>query len=362
MSLELLDAAIGEVKLHRHSVPVAPDAAPDPVVFDSETLGDLLRFLRDARRGTLTAQEVADEARMWQQLVDVGWPAALSSSPVERAVAMLAQGPCDADPVTGTAPLLTPVPEPVNELERALALAVADDSARPLVWQALHDGELVLPLVAHDQHQHDQHRHDQRRPEGLSLQFLSTPTGDDPLVFGFAAEERFNALLPAGSQVSRVLAPGRDLPRIWPEGHWLMINAGYENGLVLSPWEVTGLPHGGRTELPHPRSVDVAPPRPEDEERAVLLTAATATVAGCTEVVWARLRRRGSPDRAPAPWRDVLVVAAAEDDRQAEVVQALGAALPPSVFPEALVVGRHADLVHPLVEKVVATGRVVSAL
>ena len=338
MSIELLDAAIGEVKLHRSSVAVASGAAPDPVVFDWHTLGELLQFLQDARAGDLTGRRLAEAAQRWLQLVDVGWPATSIRSPVERAVALLAQGPADST----AAPRLTPV-EPANELERALAKAVDDDSARPVVWQALHDGELVLPVVADE-----------------PLHFPSATTTEDPLVFGFATEERFNALLPEGSQVSRVLAPGRDLPRLWPAGHWLMINPGYENGLVLSPWEVTGLPHGWRTELPHPRSLVVAPPGPEDEERAVLLTAATATVAGCTEVAWARLRRRGSPDRAP--WRDMLVVTAADPGRQAAVVRALGAALPPSVFPDAVVVGRGADLVHPLVDEVVATGRVVAAL
>jgi hypothetical protein len=105
-------------------------------------------------------------------------------------------------------------------------------------------------------------------------------------------------------------------------------------------------------ELPHPGSVVLEPPGPEDDERALLLTAATATVDGCSEVVWARLKGRG----------DVLVVAADEPEHQAAVVQELSEALPASVFPDAVVVGRRADLVHPLVEQVVATGRRVSAL
>ena len=105
-------------------------------------------------------------------------------------------------------------------------------------------------------------------------------------------------------------------------------------------------------ELPHPGTVEVEAPGPEDEERALLLTAATATVEGCTEVVWARLKGQG----------DVLVVAADEPEHQAAVVQELSEALPASVFPHAVVVGRRADLVHPLIEQVVATGRRVSAL
>lgn len=350
MSLDLLDAAIGEVTEHRHSPPgdrgEPGDDVPDPFVFDPQTLGDLHDFLRDARRGLLPADEVAQEAQMWQQLVDVAWPhPRAGDSPVEQAVAMLATGPGAA-----ASPALAPV-EPANELEEALAAVVRDEATRPALWQALHDGEVVLPVVPIDL----------ARAEGVNLQFLSAPTGDSPLVLGFATEERYNALLPEGSEVSRVLAPGRDLPRIWPTGHGLMLNAGYENGVVLSPGEVTGLPHGGRSELPHPRSVTIVAPSDGDEDRAVLLTAAAATVPGCEELAWACVRRRGVPDHAP--WRDVLVVTATTSaDDQAVVVQALEAALPVTVFPNAVVVGRDADLVHPLVEAVVAAGRTVRPL
>ena len=352
MSLDLLDAAIGEVKEHRHSPPGDPgepgDDVPDPFVFDPQTLGDLHDFLRDARRGVLTADEVAQEAQMWQQLVDVAWPhTRAGDSPVEQAVAMLAAAP-------GAAPPVLAAVEPANELEHALAAVVRDDAARPALWQALHDGELVLPVVAYDL----------ARPEGVNPQFLSAPAGESPLVLGFATEERFNALLPQGSEVSRVLAPGHDLPRIWPDGHSLMINAGYANGVVLSPQEVTGLPHGGRSELPHPRSVTIVAPGDHDEDRAVLLTAAAATVPGCKELAWACIRPREAPEHAP--WRDVLVVTVTTgsdgSDGQAAVVQALDAALPVSVFPHAVVVGRDADLVHPLVEAVVTAGRSIRPL
>ena len=131
---------------------------------------------------------------------------------------------------------------------------------------------------------------------------------------------------------------------------------GPAGGTVVDESVPSGPPSAGpllgcHAELPHPGSVVLEPPGPEDDERAVLLTAVTATVDGCEEVVWARLRG----------WGDVLVVAAAEPDRQATVVQELSAALPASVFPDAVVVGRRADLVHPLIEQVMATGRRVSA-
>jgi hypothetical protein len=213
VSLDLLDAAIGEVEEHREGRPVEPGAdAPDPFVFDRQTLGDLHDFLRDARCGLLTADEVAQEAQMWQQLVDVAWPHhTIDDSPVAQAVEMLA-----------------------------------------------------------------------------AMSAATTP----PV-------------------------------------------------------------------LPHPSSVSVVAPADDDEDRAVLLTAAAATVPGCEELAWASIRRRGAPEHAP--WRDVLVVTTGVDDQSA-VVQALSAALPASVFPSAVVVGRDADLVHPLIEAAVAAGRTIRPL
>jgi len=325
--LDLLDAAIVEVTGHRRSGPDPAGDGPDPMVFDQQTLADLLAFLQDARGGRLSPEEVAYEAALWQQLVDVGWPAVGPGSPVEQAVALLADVPADDDPA--------------NPLEDAMAAVTRDEAARPALWQALYEGQLVLPLV---------------RPGGADLQFLSAPTDDARLVLGFATEARFDTLLPDGAEMSRVLAPGPDLPKIWPAGHWLMINPGHATKVVLSPGEVTGLPHGERRELPHPRSVEVAPPE-DDDGRALLLSAATVAVGGCRLVHWARLRRRDAPEHAP--WRDALVVTAADGADQDAVVRALRSVLPPAVFPSPVVVGRRADLVHPLVDAVVADGRPV---
>lgn len=339
MTGELLRAAIGEIRQHRRRWPAEQAAdGPDPVVFDKETLGDLLAFLRDARRGLLTPDELAHEARIWQKLVDVGWTASSGDSPVEQALDMLAGAPHGL--------LGPPTPtqvEPANEVERCLAAVVEDDTARPALWQALHQGELVLPVVA---------------TEAGNLQFLCAPASEQPLVFGFATEERFDALLPTGSEISRVLAPGGDLPKIWPAGHWLMVNPGYTNSVVLSPSEVTGLPHGPLSELPHPRTVTVAAPTPADEERAVLLAAAVVSVPGCAKATWALVRPRSAP--GGSPWRDVVVVEAAGGYDQNTVVPAMREALPASVFPSAAVLGCDADLVHPLVEAVREAGRSVT--
>lgn len=344
MTGELLAAAIGEINEHRRAWPAEQAAdGPDPVVFDRQTLGDLLGFLRDARRGRLTPEELAHEARIWQKLVDVGWTVSTGDSPVEQALDMLAGAP-SAFPEPRT---LTPV-EPANDLERSLAAVVEDETARPELWQALHQGELVLPVVANEA----------TRAEGPTLQFLCAPASDQPLVFGFATEERFDALLPEGSEVSRVLAPGSDVPKIWPAGHWLMVNPGYANSVVLSPSEMSGLPHGPQSELPHPRSVVVSPPGEDDEERAVLLAAAVVAIAGCVRVTWARIRARTAPEHSP--WRDVVVAVAADDHDQAAVIDDLTAALPVSVFPSAVVLGGDADLVHPLVDAVLEVGRTVT--
>jgi hypothetical protein len=165
-------------------------------------------------------------------------------------------------------------------------------------------------------------------------------------VLGFASQARFDALLPEGAEMSRLLAPGHELPKIWPEDHWLVINPGHATKVVLSPGEVAGLPDGGPGELPHPAGVELAAP-PEDDGRGLLLAAAIATVPDCAEVHWARMRPRIAPDHTPG--RDVLVVASG--------ASALRAALPAAVFPSVVVLGRDADLVHPLVAAVVAAGR-----
>jgi hypothetical protein len=281
--LDLLDAAIDEIKQHRQS------------------LGDLLQFLRDARKGVLTEQEVAQEAQMWHQLVEVGWQAVPAGSTVERAVTVLAQQTATGSGSGGGAGA---APGPAHPLGEALA---------PLPLPALGTGA----------------------PAGLPA--LRSPAGAATATAAEDAESEAESL-PATAMAMASATP----------------TDAATHGTAPGPV------HGAAAELPHPGSVELATPGPEDDERAVLLTAATATVPGCTEVVWSRLRPRTAPP--PAPWGDVLVVAADDPEHQAAVVQELTEALPASVFPEALVVGRRADLVHPLVELVVATGRVVSAL
>jgi len=212
---------------------------------------------------------------------------------------------------------------------------------------------VVLPVVAYEL----------VRPEGANFQFLAVPMGDTPVVLGFGTEERFDALLPEGMQYSRVLAPGRDLPKIWPAGHWLMINAGYEPHLVLSPWEIAGLPDGGRAELPQPRAVDIDDPG--DDERAGELVAIVARLAGAgrtvSQVRWARVRGRAqaAAGRVHPHWQDVLVVSGAAPTAEAEqaAVQAVTAAVPAGRFPRMLVIGRQEALAHPFIEAVLAVAR-----
>jgi hypothetical protein len=350
VAVSILDAAIRAVRQRRRQGTNRPPDAPlDPAVFDPQALRDLLEFLQHARRGLLTAEEIVQEAVMWEKLLQAGWPADASDIvTVLRAVDLLSDVPATGeDP-----PPLTEV-EPANDLERAMAAAVADEAARPALWQAIHDGEVVLPVVAYEL----------VRPEGANFQFLSVPYSDTPLVLGFATEERFRALLPPGSEVSLVEPPGRHLPRIWPAGHWLMINPGYANNVVLSPWEIEGLPHGGRAELPNPRAVQLEAPDEDDPRREVLARAVTRTPQ-VGRVAWARVR----PARAPshAPWQDVLVVSASPPDQdearsteagETAAVQALVSALPPSAFAKAIVVGRQVDLEHPFIEAAVTAAR-----
>lgn len=135
--------------------------------------------------------------------------------------------------------------EPADDLERAVATVAADSTARPRLWQALYEGRIVLPVVGYEP----------GGKEGARVRFLSVPSARVPLVFGFTSEPRFEATLPDGTEISRIVVPGSALPRFWPKGHGLAINAGYQQGLVLTPWEVSGLPHGRGMALPHPRNL-----------------------------------------------------------------------------------------------------------
>jgi hypothetical protein len=295
---------------------------------------------------------MAEEAGLWKVLVEAGWPAeAADHVHVARAVGLLAVLPAPPD---------VPAParriEPANDIERAIAAVAADERARPQLWQAVWEGDVVLPVVAYEL----------VRPEGANFQFLTVPVPEAPLVLGFGTEERFDAMVP-DLPYNRVLAPGRDLPKFWPAGHWLMLNGGYEHHVVLSPWEIAGLPHGGRSELPHPRAVHIE--GTGGDERAELLAGLLADLqadlagdprVGIAQVHWARVRGRAQVAAGRSGhWQDVLVVrtVVATPEAETAAVQAVSTALPARVFPSALVIGRQEALAHPFVDAVLAEAR-----
>jgi hypothetical protein len=331
----ILDAAITAVtQRRRHSTNRQPDVPLDRRFLDAQTLGDLHEFLQHCRKGLLTADEIGQEARMWEEILQAGWPA--SSRDVEtvlRAVDLLR----DVPPSGMEPPPLTAA-EPANDLERAMEATLADESARPALWSALFASGLVLPVVAYEL----------IRPEGAHFQFLTVPYSDTPLVLGFANEDRFRDLMPPGAEISLVEPPGHHLPKVWPEGHWLMINPGYTNSVVLSPWEITGLPDGPRSELPKPSAVQFSPPEDDDPRRSVLLDT-LRQVPSVGSVAWSRVR----PARAlpHIRWQDVLVITAASGDEADELaaVQAFNAALPPTTFQKAITTARQPSLAHPFI-------------
>jgi type III secretion system (T3SS) SseB-like protein len=357
--------AVGQRQRTRH--PGDPDVPLDPEVFDAQTLRDLGEFLRHTREGMLTSGEVADEARLWHQLLPHGWPSEASDAPpVARAIELLTSLPAEeVGPV-----VLTPV-EPVNDLERVMVAVAADEATRPDLWQALHDGEVVLPVVAYEL----------IRPEGAHLQLLAVPLDETPLILGFTSEERFAALLPEGGgdgpgdtggeasdggvnadadadadRISRIRPRGRDLPRFWPAGHWLVLDPGYENQVVLSPWEIAGLPLGPRARLPHPRATRLRPVA-EDDPRVPVVGEVVGTRAAIDHVTWAQVRPAGGDE---ATWQDFLVVTVtppADEAAEARAVRELSQVLPAEDFVRAVVLARQADDAHPFVEAVVAEGR-----
>jgi hypothetical protein len=315
-------------------------AGLDPAVFDGQTVAHLLEFLQHTRQGLLTAAEIAEEAVMWRTLLDAGWPEdAADAIAVAAAVDLLAAVPVADEPES-----VGRVVEPANDVERAMAAVSADAGTRPKLWRAIHEGQVVLPVMAYEL----------VRPEGSRFKFLSVPTGFGPVVFGFTSEERFDASLPEGTEMSRIVAPGDAMPKFWPAGHWLVINPGYHPSVMLSPAEITGLPHGVRSELPHPRAVHIEPPDPHDD-RLELLTEAVTAMPGVDHLWWARVR--GVAAREGAPWRDVLVVAATSPEHEASSIHALAAGPAAEQLPGVLVLGRQVELGHPFIEAVVFGGR-----
>lgn len=211
------------------AVPLVDDALAALRSSGDELAPELRRFLRDAREGLLSSDSIVDEARLWHELIGRGWPGDRAAAAIlRRAVDALTRTPSLDEPEV-------PEPfEPINDLERAVAAAADDPWQRPDLWRALHAGEVVLPVLAFD-----------LRPEqGLSLRFLTMALDAFPLVVGFTAEERFDALLGDDTDFPRVLAPGPDLPQVWPAGHALQLNPGYDVGVVVTADEILHLPHG----------------------------------------------------------------------------------------------------------------------
>jgi type III secretion system (T3SS) SseB-like protein len=228
----VLDAGLKAVEARqRVGRRAEPDKPLDGKVFGRQVLADLAQFLRTVRQGALTRQEIVEEARMWRPLLLAGWPPeARDAGPVGAAVELLASLP-DAE----REPVRLRHVEPANDLERAIVAARQDTSARPKLWQALHDGEIVLPVVGYEL----------VRRDGAMFRFLTAPLDRRPLVFGFTSDERFDAVL-KDAPVTRVTPLGRDLPKFWPKGHGLMINPGFDDHIVLIPHEIAALPHGPR--------------------------------------------------------------------------------------------------------------------
>lgn len=193
-----------------------------------ETLDVVADYLRTCLTGAIPPSLVANEALTWIEVALSGWPFdSPTSLTLLRAFRMLASlTPEGADDERVE-------PEPSNPLERAVEAVLADPNARPALWKALWYGSLFLPVADVD-FDHDDH---------AVFRFVTMEIGGDIAILGFTTEERLDLVAP-DEPVGRVEPTGEELAAIWPEGHWLILNPGFELSTVLSPAEIRGLPDG----------------------------------------------------------------------------------------------------------------------
>jgi hypothetical protein len=249
----------------------------------AEVLQDLGRFVTDAGEGWFTDAEASEEAEVWLALLSA---AGLRAPALTRFLALLVKGAgASSPPPAGEAP-------PANPLEAAARLARSDDQARPALWRALHQGSVHIPVL----------HHDLILPGGKArFRLLAVPIGGSAVVLGFTTEQHLDALAP---EAGRIEAKGEELAGVWPEEHWLVLDAGTPHAVLLAPSEVTGLPDGPTQLLPPPEAVVITPGHRADGRWPPVVAALRD--AGATRAAWATIRAPSGPGEP----REVVAVVA----------------------------------------------------
>jgi hypothetical protein len=300
-----------------------------------ETMEMVAEYLRTCLTGALAPSVVANEARTWTEVALAGWPfespTALTLLRALRMLASLTPEGADDERLE---------PEPSTPLERALAATLADPSARPALWKALWFGSIYLPVASVD-FDHDEH---------AVFRFVTMDIGGEPAILGFTTEARLDLVAPP-EPVGRVEPIGEELAAIWPDGHWLVLNPGFELSTVLSPAEIQGLPDGPALLVPQEATYRLTPPPPGDA-RAEALQRARRSVPGVVELHWAVLR-----PEPPGRERDVLVVTADAALPRAVVLSGFTAAVSKAGFDRAIVLAAEEGVDAGLAAQATAQGR-----
>jgi hypothetical protein len=205
-----------------------------------------------------------------------------------------------------------------NELRALLARLHHDPALRPRLWPVLYRSTVHLGVPAYDlvpgQH--------------AALSLLGAEVNGCRHVFGFTSAEGLAAVLAGasgggGEEMVSVEATGEELTRFWPADRWLVLDPGGPLATVLEPAEVRCLPQGPRHGVPHPDTVEVFAPDP-DEVRDERIAALGAGIDAISSIRLAVLVDRTS--------RSVQVLAAVAVADRARLAQTLSVLADRSTF------------------------------
>jgi hypothetical protein len=264
---------------------------------DVNVFETLFTYFDQVHEQALSPEQCRAEAGAWRQLVLSRWP--LTSPDTHRVLAAL-NLLAATSPAAVVAPGDDPPAVPGNELQAMLIRLQHDPALRPRLWPVLHRSTVHFAVPAYDL---VPGRH-------AELSLLGAPVQGTRHAFGFTSAEGLARVLDdAGGSMVSVEATGEELTRFWPADQWLVLDPGGPLATVIEPAEVRCLPYGPRHGVPHPDSVHVIAPEP-DQVRDGRLAALGAGIDAVTAIRLAVL-----VDKASGSTQLVAAVAVSDQTR-----------------------------------------------